>query len=395
MRILIAPDKFKGSLEAAEVAAAVRAGLLGVRPEDRIDIAPVADGGEGTVAAALDAGFRAVTVSVTGPLGDQVAATFACRDDLAVIEMAAASGLGVLPVDADGSPRLDALAASSAGTGELIKAALDAGCREIVLGVGGSAGTDGGAGLLTALGACLLDGRGKAVGPGGGGLVDLARVDLDGLDPRLAGTRFTLAADVTNPLLGPAGAAAVFGPQKGATPADVDLLDRALSTYAAQLAEALRGDAATLAGRPGTGAAGGVGFAALAVLGAEQRSGIDVVLEFVGFDERLAGVDVVITGEGSLDAQSLGGKTPIGVARRARAHGVRVVLAVCGRSQLTRAETEEAGFHAVFALADREPDPRRSMREAATLLEQVGAEVGRLLTRPPEGDEPTLTRVMP
>ncbi len=395
MRILIAPDKFKGSLEAAEVAAAVAAGIEREQPGARIDVAPVADGGEGTVAAALGAGFRAVTVSVRGPLGDPVPATFACRDDLAVIEMAAASGLGVLPLDADGSPRRDALAASSTGTGELIMAALDAGCREIVLGVGGSAGTDGGAGLLTALGARLVDADGHPIGPGGGGLRDLARVDLTALDPRLSGTRFTLAADVTNPLLGHRGAAAVFGPQKGATPADVELLDHALAAYADRVAEALCGDSAELAGRPGAGAAGGVGYAASAVLGADQRPGIDVVLDFVGFDERLQGVDVVITGEGSLDAQSLGGKTPIGVARRARAHDVGVVLAVCGRSQLSPAQAEEAGFDAVFALADREPDPRRSMREAATLLQRVGAEIGSRLTGPPTTDRPTLTKLVP
>lgn len=395
MRILIAPDKFKGSLEAPEVSAALADGLLAVLPDARIDVAPVADGGEGTVAAALEAGFRAVTASVTGPLGDPIRATFAIRDDLAVIEMAAASGLGVLPRDDDGSPCRDALAAASTGTGELIMAALDAGTRTIVLGVGGSAGTDGGAGLLSALGARFLDGRGVPVAPGGGGLRDLVRVDLTGLDPRLTETSFTLAADVTNPLLGPFGAAAVFGPQKGATPADVEVLEQGLATYADRVAEVLGSDAAVLAGQAGTGAAGGVGFAASAVLGAEQRSGIDVVLDFVGFDERLELVDVVITGEGSLDAQSLGGKTPIGVARRARAHGVAVVLAVCGRSQISPAEASAAGFDAVFALADREPDPRRSMRDAAILLRQVGSEIGRRLTSPPPGGRPTLTGLVP
>jgi glycerate kinase len=329
------------------------------------------------VAAALASGYSAVTVTVAGPLGDPVDATFAVSGDRAVIEMAAASGLGVLPTDAAGEPAKNALGATSLGTGELIRAALDAGCTEIVLGVGGSANTDGGAGLLVGLGARLLDENGKPVPLGGGGLARLVGADLTGLDPRLADARVVLAADVTNPLLGPDGAAAVFGPQKGASQADVAALDANLAILRDRLAEALGPAAAQAAEAPGAGAAGGVGYAALAVLGAERRPGVEVVLGLVGLAERLTGVDLVITGEGSLDSQSLGGKTPIGVAELARAHGVPSVIGVCGRSLITVEEVRRAGFDEVIALLDRQPDPARAMTEAATLLTEVGTELGR------------------
>lgn len=399
MRIVIAPDKFKGSLTAAEVARALAEGLATLGFE--VDEVPVADGGEGTVEAALSssgpegaAGFRAVTVEVTGPLGDPVRATYAIGTSAgtgartAVIELATASGLGVLPRDERGRPRLDPLAASSIGTGELVRAALDAGCAEIVIGVGGSANTDGGAGLLTALGVRLLDADGRPVPPGGGGLTRLARVDLSGLDPRIATTRVVLAADVGNPLLGPDGAAAVFGPQKGAGPDDVVPLDRALSGYAELVEAALAGSGASAAGRTdpgrfaeaaGAGAAGGVGFAVLSVLGGSTRPGIDLVCELVGLDRRLAGADAVITGEGSLDEQSLAGKSPIGVARRARAVGVPKVYGVCGRNLLSPESAARAGFDEIFALADIEPDLERSMSHAADLLRPIGSEIGRRL----------------
>lgn len=378
MRVLIAPDKFKGSLEAPEVAAALASGLSRVLDDVEVDRVPVADGGEGTVAAALAAGYSAVTATVSGPVGEPVEATFAVQGDVAVIEMARASGLDVLP-RRDGRPVHDALGAGTYGTGQLVAAALDAGCRTILLGVGGSASTDGGAGLLTALGARLLDADGEPVRPGGGGLASLETVEVTGLDSRLADTKVVLASDVANPLLGVSGAAAVFGPQKGAGPDDVPLLDEALGRLTAKLADVLGDEVHRWAEAEGAGAAGGIGFAALAVLGAVRRPGIDVVLELVSLDERLKGVDVVITGEGSLDSQSLGGKAPLGVAQRARAHDVPTVVAVCGRTLLTDAESSGAGFDRVFSLADLEPDVERSMREAATLLERVGAEVGTYL----------------
>ncbi|GAA3602630.1 glycerate kinase [Microlunatus ginsengisoli] len=377
MRVVIAPDKFKGSVEAPQVAEAIADGLAAALPTAEVHCQPVADGGEGTVAAALAGGYRAVTVTVTGPVGDPVEATFAVDGTRAVIEMAAASGLLVLPIDDAGEPVKDALGATSQGTGELIAAALDHGCTEIVLGVGGSANTDGGAGLLVGLGARLLDDAGDPVAAGGGGLARLASVDVTGLDPRIAGASFTLAADVTNPLLGPHGAAAVFGPQKGATDADVATLDANLELFRDRLADALGPAAAKAADAPGAGAAGGVGYAALAVLDAERRPGVDVVLELVGLADRLTGVDLVITGEGSLDGQSLGGKTPVGVAALARAHGVPTVIGVCGRSLLTEDETRKAGFDEVIALLDRQPDSARAMAEAAALLTEIGGELGR------------------
>ncbi|MBC3190618.1 glycerate kinase [Pseudonocardia sp. C8] len=375
MRIVIAPDKFKGSLDAAEVAAAVADGVRSALPGADLDLVPVADGGEGTVAAALGAGFRPVEATVTGPVGDPVRAAVAVDGSTAVVELAAASGLDLLPGAAAGTPRFAPLDAGTAGTGQLITAALDAGCTRIVLGVGGSATNDGGAGMLAALGARLTGAGGAPLPAGGGALAGIEAIDLSGLDPRLAGVEVVLAADVTNPLLGPDGAAAVFGPQKGASAADVSTLDAALARFARCVAAAVGRDPDELVSLPGAGAAGGVGFAALAVLRATRRPGIEVVRELVRLDERLAGTDVVITGEGSLDGQSLGGKSPVGVAAAARAHGVPTVIAVCGRNQLDAGQARAAGFDQVHALADREPDPRRSMAEAARLLTELGREL--------------------
>ena len=372
MRIVVAPDKFKGSLEATDVVEHLAAGIRSVEPSATVVAVPVADGGEGTLDAAVGAGFVACSTTVTGSAGNPVEAGFALLDRTAVVEMALASGLAALPVDEDGAPVLDAGGATSRGTGELIRAALDAGATRIVLGVGGSACTDGGAGLLQGLGARLLDDEGAELGRGGAELARLARVDLTGLDPRVQDAQFVLAADVDNPLTGTNGAAAVFGPQKGADPDLVASLDAALTVFRDRLADALGPAALTAAGAPGAGAAGGVGYAALAVLGAQRRPGIDVVLEFVGLADRMAGTDLVVTGEGSLDEQSLGGKTPMGVATTAHAAGVPVV-AVCGRTTLDEETRRAAGFVRTYALTELEPDPRVSMREAGRLLEQVGA----------------------
>lgn len=376
MRIVVAPDKFKGSLEATDVVEHLAAGIRSVEPSATVVAVPVADGGEGTLDAAVGAGFTACPATVTGPVGEPVEAGFALLDRTAVVEMALASGLAALPVDEDGDPLLDAGGATSRGTGELVRAALDAGATRIVLGVGGSACTDGGAGLLEGLGARLLDGEGHELGRGGAELARLARVDLTGLDPRVRDAQFVLAADVDNPLTGANGAPAVFGPQKGADPGLVASLDAALTVFRDRLADALGPAVLTAAGSPGAGAAGGVGFAALAVLGAQRRPGIDVVLEFVGLADRVTGADLVVTGEGSLDEQSLGGKTPMGVAATARAAGVPVV-AVCGRTTLDEETRRDAGFRQTYALTELEPDPRVSMREAGRLLEQVGARLAR------------------
>lgn len=280
--------------------------------------------------------------------------------------MATASGLDlVAPADRD------PLRATSRGTGELVTAALDLGCAHVVLGLGGSACTDGGAGLLAALGAGLFDDDGSPLPDGGAALTDLRRVDLSGLDPRLSDVRFTLAGDVDNPLLGSSGAAAVFGPQKGATPADVERLDAGLARLVDALADQLGGAARASAAEPGAGAAGGVGFAALAVLDAVRRPGADVVFELTGLAARIAGADLVITGEGSLDQQSLGGKTPVGVARLAARASVPVI-AVCGRTTLSAPELAAAGFARTFVLTDFQPDVDAAIRDAASLVSRIG-----------------------
>jgi glycerate kinase len=362
-RVLIAADKFKGSLTAVEVAERVGAGLRAVRPALAVEALPVADGGDGTVAAALAAGFTRREARVTGPLGEPRTAAFALRADTAVVEMAEASGLQHLPAG-----RFAPRTATTYGTGELLRAALDAGARTLVLGVGGSATTDGGAGMLSALGARFLDARGAPVGPGGGALAALARADLSGIDARLADVDLVLASDVDNPLTGEHGAAAVYGPQKGADPEDVAALDAALAHYAEVLG------AQESAAAPGAGAAGGVGFGALVGLGARFRPGIEVLLDVLGFAAALERADLVITGEGSLDAQTLRGKAPAGVAAAARARGVEVV-AVCGRLALDEAELRAAGISAAYPLTSVEPDVRRCVSEAGPLLERLAARI--------------------
>lgn len=358
-RVLIAADKFKGSLTAVQVAAHVEAGLRKGAPGVTVTSVPVADGGDGTVDAAVAGGFERRTVRVTGPLGEPVDASYALLDGTAVVEMAEASGLRHLP------PGIFApLTATTYGTGELLRAALDAGARSIVLGVGGSATNDGGAGMLSALGARLLDAEGVPVAPGGAALAALATADLSGLDPRLADTEVVLASDVDNPLLGPKGAAAVYGPQKGASEAEVAALDAALGRYVAVLG------AADAAEAPGAGAAGGIGFGALVGLGASFRAGIDVMLDVLGFEAALDGIDLVITGEGSLDEQTLHGKAPVGVAQAARARGIDVV-AVCGRLALSPSALGAAGIRRVYPLTALEPDPAVSIPNAGPLLERV------------------------
>lgn len=363
--VLIASDKFKGSLTAEQVAAAVGAGIRRVRADAEVSVVPVADGGDGTVAAFLAAGFEAVPVRATGPTGEPVATGYARRGDLAVVEMADVSGLARLATGP--AP----LRATSRGTGEVVAAALDAGCRRLVLGIGGSASTDGGAGLVQALGAGLRDAGGHHLGDGGGALAGLASLDLAGLRARMEGVQVTVACDVDNPLTGPRGAAAVYGPQKGADPAQVTALDAALGHWADVVADATGVDLREV---PGAGAAGGVGFAAVALLGAELRSGIALVLELVGFRERLDATDLVVTGEGRLDEQTLHGKAPAGVAQAAREAGVPVV-AVCGHSTLDRARLRRAGISAAYALTDLEPDVGRCMRDAPALLERLGERI--------------------
>jgi glycerate 2-kinase len=322
VRVLIAPDSFKGSLSSVAVARALAEGWRRARPADELHLVPLADGGEGTLDALLAAGgWQALPAAADDPLGRPVEARF-LRDDAglgrAVVELAAASGLSLVPPE-----ERDALAASTFGTGQVLAAAIGLGCHEIRLGVGGSATTDGGAGLLSALGARFLDASGADVPPGGAGLERLASVDLDDLSPVLAEVSLTIASDVTNPLLGEHGAAATYGPQKGASPDDVRRLDLALTRYADVL-EATTGR--VVRDVPGAGAAGGTTAGLLAVadrfasLGV--RPGVGEVMALAGFEAALRHSDLVLTGEGRVDAQTRFGKTAQGVAERARAAGV-------------------------------------------------------------------------
>lgn len=370
-RVLVAPDKFKGSLSAAQVARSVRTGLLDVRPDLEVVLLPVADGGEGTLEAALAAGYSRVPVTATGPTGEPVDTAYARSGQVALLEMADVSGLARLP-----GGRRQARTATSRGTGELLAAALDAGCRQIVLGVGGSACTDGGAGMLQALGARLRDGDGTELPLGGAALARAATLDLAGLHPGLREAEVVVACDVDNPLLGPEGAAAVYGPQKGASPQDVVELDAALATFADVVAASVGHDHRS---SPGAGAAGGTAFAALAVLGAQLRPGIELVLDLVGFSAQLPGASLVVVGEGSLDEQSLRGKAVMGVASVARAAGVPVV-AVCGQRELDATQLQAGGLDAAYALTDLEPDPDVCMRDAEVLLRRL---VGRLVEHVP------------
>ncbi|MFJ9863066.1 glycerate kinase [Streptomyces sp. NPDC101165] len=368
-RVLIAADKFKGSLTAVQVAERVTAGLRRVVPGLDVEALPVADGGDGTVDAAVAAGFERREIRVAGPLGQELTAAFALRGDTAVVEMAEASGLQRLPAGV-----FAPLTSSTYGSGELLRAALDAGARTIVFGVGGSATTDGGAGMLSALGARFLDEDGEPVPPGGGGLAELAHADLSGLDPRLSAVELVLASDVDNPLTGPKGAPAVYGPQKGASPDDVATLDAALAHFAEVVEAAVGPRAAEHAAAPGAGAAGGIGYGAL-LLGARFRPGIEVMLDVLGFAPALDRADLVITGEGSLDEQTLHGKAPAGVAAAARAAG-KDVVAVCGRLALPEEALHRAGIGRAYPLTSLEPDVAKCIADAGPILERVAERIG-------------------
>ncbi|MFC7485914.1 glycerate kinase [Knoellia sp. CPCC 206453] len=372
-RVLLAPDKFKGTLTAAEVAEHVGRGLRAALGdvEDGVDIArvAVADGGDGMVAAALEAGHTEVTVTVSGPTGAPRQGRYAVSGTGAVIEMAGLCGLALLAGD------LAPLTASSRGLGDALAHALDAGAERVVLGIGGSASTDGGAGMLAALGARTFDASGQELPDGGGALASAARVDLTGLHPRLTQIELLVACDVDNPLTGPRGAAAVYAPQKGADPEQVAALDAALGRWANILDTATGAEGRDVAG---AGAAGGVGYAALVALGGQLRPGVELALDLTGFHTVLNGVDLVVTGEGSLDEQTLNGKAPAGVARAARAHGIPVV-AVAGRCELSPEALASAGIERVWALTDLATEPDEALRAPGPLLERAGAEIGRWL----------------
>lgn len=366
--VLLAPDKFKGSLDATAVAHHLAEGIHSEDPAIVVRRCPIADGGEGTVAAALAAGWQRRTVRVDGPTGAPVEATYAVDSHRAVVELAESCGLQRLP-----GARLAPWTSSTYGLGQNIAAAVADGATDVVVGLGGSASTDGGAGLLQALGAAILDRAGAAVRRGNRHLGQIATTDLAPAGAGLAGVRLLAACDVTNPLLGRGGAAQVFGPQKGLQPPDLPIAEDGLSAlHRAVAANTLVDDAAL----PGAGAAGGAGYALLA-LGATFRPGIDVVAELTGLGRQIDEADLVVTGEGCLDHQSLGGKGPMGVTDRARSAGVPVV-AVVGRNELVGAQLESAGFRAVFELVSMEPDAEASQRQAPELLGRIGRDVARL-----------------
>ncbi|MCW0393478.1 Glycerate 2-kinase [Xanthomonas sacchari] len=369
MKIVIAPDAFKESLSAAEAAAQIAAGFRSVFPEAQYVLLPFADGGEGTVDALVAAGGgRRVACTVTGPLGAPVAAQFGLSEDggTALIEMAAASGLMLVPPQ-----QRDPCLTGTRGVGELILAALDAGARRLLIGIGGSASNDGGAGMAQALGVRLLDAHGRDLAAGGAALAALARIDLDGLDPRLRECTIEVACDVDNPLTGPSGASAVFGPQKGATPAMVAQLDVCLQHYAEAIERSLGVAVAQL---PGAGAGGGIGAALVAFLGARLRPGVEIVAQALGLEAHLAGADLLVTGEGRLDGQSAQGKVPVGLARIARRHGVPV-LAIAGGLGEGAAELQAQGIDALFGAVQRVSTREAALADAADALRQAARNV--------------------
>lgn len=373
MKIVIAPDSYKESLSALEVACAIEAGFRQVFPDAEYVKIPVADGGEGTVEAMVAATRgHVITVDVTGPLGEPVQAFYGISGDehTAFIEMAAASGLESVP-----PAKRNPLKTTSWGTGELIRHALDAGVKEIIIGIGGSATNDGGAGMVQALGAKLLTEHEQPIPPGGEGLEQLAKIELSGLDPRLAECHIHVACDVTNPLTGKDGATAVFGPQKGASAEMIPRLDAALMRYATLIERDLNIDVLRL---EGGGAAGGMGAALFAFCGATLRPGIEIVTEALQLAEKVAGATLVITGEGRIDSQTVHGKVPVGVAKVAKRFNIPVI-AIAGSLTDDVEVVHQHGLDAVFsvlcqvgtledALAGAQENVRRTARNVAAVL---------------------------
>jgi glycerate kinase len=370
MNIVIATDSFKGCCTTLEAAAEFKRGILRVFPNARINIIPIADGGEGTVSAVLSAlGGSLKPVRVKGPLGEETEAVFGIASGgRAVLEMAAASGLTLVT-------KKDPMRASTYGTGELIKAALDSGCTDIYIGIGGSATNDGGAGMAEALGVRFADKNGRPVPPGGGSLHLIDTIDISNVDRRLNNANITVMSDVTNPLCGENGASAVYGPQKGATPEQVKLLDSNLEHLARKVREQLHTD---FANTPGAGAAGGLGFGLMAFTGAKLRSGIEAILDLAGFDALARDADLIITGEGNLDAQSAMGKVLSGIARRAKAYG-KPVIAIAGGIGKGAERIYEQGIDAAISSTCRPMTVEEAVASAGELLAGAAERAMRLV----------------
>ena len=370
-KIVIAPQEFKGSLTAIEIARAIEVGVLRAMPDSATVLAPVADGGDGTLQALVDSsGGRIESATVTGPLGEDVEAEWGALGDgkSAVIEMARSSGLALVDLDARDPRR-----ATTRGVGELIAAALNADQSNFIIGIGGSATNDGGAGMMQALGASLLDSAGRELGPGGAALAKLDRIDVSGLDERVRSAKVVVACDVNNPLCGPTGASAVFGPQKGATPEVVAELDAALSHFADIMERDLGVDVRE---RAGAGAAGGLGAGLMALLDAELRAGVDIVLDAVGLEDQLDGADLVITGEGQIDASTIFNKAPVGVARLASQRGIPVI-ALSGSLGSGYEGVHELGIDAVFTLVDRPMTLEEALADTDRLVSSLAEEATR------------------
>ena len=375
LKIIIAPDSFKESLSAPDVCEAVEAGFRKAFPQATYTHLPIGDGGEGTVTSVVDATEGTIIpLKVKGPLGNNVDAFYGLTGDgkTAIIEMAAASGLHLVPRD-----QRNPLITSTYGTGQLIKNALDQGVERIVLGLGGSATNDGGAGMAQALGAKLLDSNDEQLQPGGQALSELVSIDVSNLDQRLKTVQIEAACDVTNPLTGKSGASAVFGPQKGATPAMVDELDRSLAHYA-QVIEKDLGKAVTHIS--GAGAAGGLGAGIVAFLEGELRSGIDLVLDVIQFEERISGADLLLTGEGRIDSQTVHGKAPVGVAKRAKALNAALpVIAIAGSVGEDYEAVFDHGIDAIFSVVNSVMTLEEALENGAVNVEKTLENIGRLV----------------
>jgi glycerate kinase len=373
LRILIAPDSFKESLTAAEVANRIAEGIRRVIPTAQIKQLPLSDGGEGlveTLTAAM--GGQIMEHEVTAPMLNRIKAKFGVvGGHTAIIEMAEASGLSLVP-----ATERNPLKATSFGTGELIRAALDLGCKCLIIGIGGSATNDGGAGMAQALGVRMLNVRGEDIAPGAAGLLELAAIDMSSVDSRLSHTEIRVACDVTNPLCGPRGAAQVYGPQKGATTAEVDLLDKAL----AKMAEVVKCDMGLdICEVPGAGAAGGLGAGLVAFTGANLQSGLEMVLEILQFDSLLSdGQDLIITGEGEINGQSIYGKVPVGVARRAQKYGIPV-LAIVGNIGPDAGQVYDMGISAIMSIAPGPITQEESIAHAGELITDAAERAMRLI----------------
>ena len=372
MHVLIAVDSFKGSFSSQKAGEAITLGIKRVFPEATTEIIPMADGGEGTVEAIVGASKgELLTTEVTAPLGERVKAVLGrLPDGTIVLEMASASGLPMVVPE-----KRNPLLTTTRGTGDLIRAALDFDPQEILIGIGGSATNDGGAGMAQALGVRFLDGQGKELSPGGGSLDQLDKIDISGLDPRLKKTKITVMCDVDNPLCGPRGASAVYGPQKGATPEMVQILDRNLAHYAQKVQEYLGVD---LKDVPGAGAAGGLGMGLLAFTGAQLKPGIEAVLDTVNFNNKVQKADIVITGEGRIDGQSLYGKVPMGITKRAVKYG-KPTLAIVGSIGTGSEELYKHGLSSIISIVNGPMTLEESMAKAFDLTVEAAERGFRIL----------------